>query len=259
MKSAFTPEQIDYLRRTVKGCRFAELTKMFNNEFGANKTSDQIRSACSNRKFHNGCKKGWEPGQNPYAYSEAEVKFLEQNIEGRSIKELTKLYNTHFQSNKTESQIRAACNNRKFCSGKGTRFQRGHTPWNKDTKGYTGANSTSFRKGIKPHNYLPIGTEISDSYGYIKAKVAEPKAWEHKHKIVYRQYKGEIPKGCVVLFADGDKRNFTPDNLILVSRAQLAYLNRNRLISVDSDVTKAAVNIAAVAQAAAKTKRESEG
>lgn len=51
------------------------------------------------------------------------------------------------------------------------------------------------------------------------------RGWMKKHQWVYEQHHGPIPKGCAVLFADGDSRNFDPDNLVCVTRAQRMRLN----------------------------------
>ena len=52
-----------------------------------------------------------------------------------------------------------------------------------------------------------------------------------------------MPKGSAVIFLDGDKRNFDIDNLHLVTRGQLAMLNKNNLIQKDADLTKTAINV----------------
>jgi hypothetical protein len=45
--------------------------------------------------------------------------------------------------------------------------------------------------------------------------------WRPKHHLVWESHHGQpIPKGHAVIFGDGNNRNFDPDNLILVSRAQ---------------------------------------
>ena len=43
---------------------------------------------------------------------------------------------------------------------------------------------------------------------------------------------------------DGNKRNFDPDNLILVSRAQLVRLNQGNLIQNDAELTRTGITIA---------------
>ncbi|WP_436702547.1 HNH endonuclease signature motif containing protein [Bacillus cereus] len=53
--------------------------------------------------------------------------------------------------------------------------------------------------------------------------------------MLWEEENGPIPKGYVIIFGDGNRRNFQQDNLILVSKSQLAILNKNQLIQNDAD------------------------
>ena len=92
--------------------------------------------------------------------------------------------------------------------------------------------------------YKPVGSERINIEGYTEVKVANPNKWRLKHRVIWEQHNGEIPKGCAIIFADGDKSNLDIDNLLLVSRQQLLVLNRNNLISEDKEITKTGINIA---------------
>ncbi|WP_083612210.1 HNH endonuclease [Paenibacillus sp. P32E] len=35
-----------------------------------------------------------------------------------------------------------------------------------------------------------------------------------------------VPKGHAIIFGDGDRQNFDPNNLILITRGQLAIMNK---------------------------------
>ena len=54
------------------------------------------------------------------------------------------------------------------------------------------------------------------------------------------------------IFADGNKENFDIKNLLLVSRKELAVLNKNKLIKNDAELTNIGVTIAKVKIAIAK-------
>ena len=56
----------------------------------------------------------------------------------------------------------------------------------------------------------------------------------------------------MIIFADGNKKNFNIENLILVSRKELAVLNKNNLIKNDIELTNIGVTIAKVKIAIAK-------
>ena len=67
---------------------------------------------------------------------------------------------------------------------------------------------------------------------------------EAKHRLLWEEENAPIPKGYVIIFGDGNRRNFQQDNLILVSKSQLAILNKNQLIQNDADLTRAGIVIA---------------
>ena len=103
-------------------------------------------------------------------------------------------------------------------------------------------NTDAISKGQKPHNYKPVGSERVNGDGYVDVKI-DPNKWRAKHRLLGRR-NGPIPKGYVIIFGDGNRRNFQQDNLILVSKSQLAILNKNQLIQNDADLTRAGIVIA---------------
>ena len=106
-----------------------------------------------------------------------------------------------------------------------------------------GANKTSFKKGNIPPNYKPVGSERVTRDGYTEVKIKDPNKWELKHRHIYKKHYGEIPSGYNVIFADKNISNFDIDNLILVSKAEMLMLNREKLIFEDKELTKTGVNI----------------
>lgn len=124
-----------------------------------------------------------------------------------------------------------------------TRFKKGFTPWNKGMK--TGLKPTNgFKKWNRTWHTKELYSERLDKEGYTIIKIAEPNEWMRKHRWIWEQKYGEIPENHVIIFADGNKENFDIENLILVSRAELAILVRCRLISSISELTKSGVAVA---------------
>lgn len=103
-------------------------------------------------------------------------------------------------------------------------------------------NKTSFPPGKRHPKYRPIGSERIGKDGHIFVKVDDRK-WMPKHRHLWEQEHGPVPKNHVVIFANGNKRDFRLDNLILVSRAQLAVINKNKLIFDNPELTKTGVII----------------
>lgn len=174
-----------------------------------------------------------------------EKEYLKEIVLGRSYKEIASLMKDKFNYEFKISQIQSAIRRYNLNTGRSGRFEKGITPWNKGTKGYTGPNKTSFKKGIIPLTIRPVGSErIDNRDGYTKVKIGEPNKWELKQKLIYEQHYGEVEKGYVVIFLDGDKTNFNIDNLHKVSRHQLLLLNQNKLIYENKELTKAGIEVA---------------
>ena len=171
-------------------------------------------------------------------------KFLADNIKGTYTKQLTEMFNKRFNVNLKNSQITAAIKKLGLKSGLDCGFRKGCTPFNKGTKGLMKPNKTSFRKGNKPHNYKKIGEERITGDGYIEIKIKEPNKWRGKHILIWEKHNGKVPKSHAIIFADGDKRNFKIENLLLVSRSELLIMNKHNLIKDTTELTKAGALIA---------------
>jgi len=128
-------------------------------------------------------------------------------------------------------------------SGKVSRFKKGQIPFNKGVKQKRYMNpeaiektkKTRFKKGYVPKNTAKIGTEVFTKDGYIKIKVAHPNKWKLKHRQIWEQKKGKIPKGYNVQFKDGNKTNTNLENLYIISRAE-QMLNQNSIINQSPEI-----------------------
>ena len=123
-------------------------------------------------------------------------------------------------------------------------FKIGHVPWNKGLKGCFGARKTSFKKGNLPHNTRAMYSERLSKEGYIEIKVGINK-WISKHRYIWEQhYKRKVPKGKVVIFLDGNNRNFEIENLKLIPRGALLILNnRYKHITKDRELMNSCVDL----------------
>ncbi len=189
-------------------------------------------------------------------YTPEQVEFLAKNIKGRSYADMTALFNERFGTTLSFNQVRAALKNRGLCNGRNTRIKPGNLPHNKGKKNYwRGGEATQFKKGQMPHNYKPVGSERINSEGYCEVKIADPKKWRGKHLLVWEAANGPIPKGHAVIFGDGDRANFALENLLLVSRGQLAVMNKRGMISNSAELTESAAIIASILMAVTRRKR----
>lgn len=250
-KYLLSKEQHDYLASIVKGRKVSEITQMINEEFGTSFTEKQIDNYKRNHKLKSCVKPGRAP-ESCRKYSKEQIQYLREIAPGRESDEITRMFNEYWGTDFTRQQIQSVKKNHKIVSGIDTKFKKGNVPVNKDTTGMfnVGGNSGSFQKGLRPHNWCPIGTEFESKDGYVYVKVADKYKgkktdnWKAKHALIYEKVHGPIPKGYKCTFLDGNRRNYDLDNLVLVSKAESAYTARNGLYTDDKELTRTGVALA---------------
>jgi hypothetical protein len=154
-----------------------------------------------------------------------QIAFIKENIAGCPYSELTELLNARFGTAYGVTQIRDFAVHRKFHTGTLEKY--------------------------------PINTEHEQG-GYIRVKTG-PRRWRNKHVLIWEAANGPVPKGCAVIFADGNKRNFALENLLLVSKGEFGMLNHEGLISGDAEQTKTGLALAKLTLIIHKRKREPAG
>jgi hypothetical protein len=173
-----------------------------------------------------------------HQYTQAQIRFINKKIAGRSVAEMTKLFNKHFGISLTVGQMKSFIGNHHLRNGLCGRFSPGLIPHNKGVKGLHYSRATEWMPGHKPWNYEPIGSERITRDGYLEIKIAAPRFWKGKHILIWEKANGAVPKGIVIIFADGDKTNFKLKNLLMISRGELAVMNHCGLIYNNADFTK---------------------
>lgn len=162
-------------------------------------------------------------------YTEVHTAFLKKH-QAMPRNELTNLFNAQFGTTQSDKAIKTRCKLLGLKCASNGRFQKGSIPFNKGVKGFMGANKTSFKPGNVSHNKKPIGSisRRSDKNGhtYQLIKIAEPNKWQMLHSYIWEHKHGKIPKGHCVIFKDKNSFNTSLDNLMLVSRNELARLNQ---------------------------------
>ncbi len=241
------PKEVkDFIATHVKGMRTRELAEMVNARFGTEFTASSMKSYKQNYKLRSGLPRSLPAGR-PTAIYPAEVReFILNNYIGTGPKTMTDLLNKKFGSDYTRNQIQGYYKNHKLNSGLSGRFIKGYLSGKPIPKGVRISPATEFQKGHMPHNHKPVGTESLRSDGYVWVKIAEPKTWREKHVLIWEAVNGPRPAGHVIIFADGNRLNFDPDNLVLTSWAQLARLNQNHLIKNDPELTKSGIIVASI-------------
>lgn len=172
--------------------------------------------------------------QNYHQYTDEEKAWLVENYNKYStLDELATAFNEIFGLNVNRSKLNDLCGKRIGLKRNGNRGKYGHGK-------------------IKPT--APIGTE-REFTGYIWVKVSNEeykgmtktqrfyKNWVQKQRLIYEQAYGEIPEGNIVVFLDGNNRNFNENNLYCVSRSIHVQMCKNRWYSSDRDLTLAAIKL----------------
>lgn len=191
-------------------------------------------------------------------YTDEEKSFILSHYKGVSNQKLVETFNNTFNANLTIGQMKSFKANRKLNSGLTGHFKKGAIPFNKGKhQKITGRmRETMFKKGQECINKLPIGSTRISKDGYKEIKVADPGIWKLYHRVVWeREHGKKVPKGHVVIFADGDHMNFSNDNLTLISRAELVVLNLSHGILQDADLTKTNINIMRINQIIKKRRK----
>ncbi len=172
-------------------------------------------------------------------YSKEELMFIQANYT-LITQELHKRFVAKFKrSDVTAQNLRALGKRNGWRTGRSGCFIKGHVPFNAGTKGLMKPNRTSFKKGDKPHNWKPIGHERITKDGYLQRKVTDTGStkddYVEVHRLVWEETHGSIPDSHIVLFKDGNKANIALDNLMLVSRADHAVMNKLGLGSAPTE------------------------
>lgn len=190
---------------------------------------------------------GWKVGRDGRRYrgrhrrfDAAEIAWLSEN---RTLP--IGAYHAAFQAafgreDVTPQNLHALRKRQGWHTGRTGHFEKGQVSHNKGKRCAPGtggrhpnAARTQFKAGQVPHTYRGPGHERIDSKdGYIVIIVAAPNPWTgaatrpvHKHRWLWEQKHGPLPKGHVLKCLDGDKTNTDPGNWEAVPRSVMARLN----------------------------------
>ena len=256
------PEEVKkFISDNVRGTPVRVLAEMVSAEFDLEFTESKMRAFMNNHKLRNGRPNGLPAGMPTATYPTHIREFIKANYKGVGPKEMAELLNETFDTNYTRSQMKGWYGRNKLDSGVAGHFRKGLVPWNKGRKGvcHPGCIPTLFKKGNKAHNWVPLGSERINADGYVDVKVDDGKLqknWKSKNVVIWEEHNGPVPPGHVIIFGDGNNRNFDPENLLCVSRAQLVRLNQLRLIQGDADLTRTGIVVADICNKVGERKKQ---
>lgn len=128
--------------------------------------------------------------------------------------------------------------------GKKSRFSEGHISHNKGVKMPDEVREkvkhTFFQRNHTPHNTKYDGYERITKDGYVEIRIKKG-SFILKHRYIWEQAHGALPKKMKLAFKDGNRLNITLENLELISEAENAKRN-NQLSHIElSDKYLAAI------------------
>lgn len=170
---------------------------------------------------------------NYHKYTDTEKQWLIENIcKCTTYKHLTDMFNEKFHTSVSQTSIQDVCTKRLHI--------------------HRGVNSGIFKKGEQNARTYNLGDEREyNGYIWIKTNDIHHKGkvtfsmfcenWTPKHRHIYEQHYGRIQDDNIVVFLDGDNRNFDIDNLYCISRRISAMMSSNRWFTCSREHTMVAI------------------
>lgn len=247
----YTPEMVSFLATKYKKMGVADVAAAFNAKFGTEKTSAQIKATITNHGIKCGRTTGAINKGAYRAFTTEQAEFIRKQYQKLSLQMLTEAFNKKFSASKTVAQLRAFTRNHSVKSGRTGQFEKGRPTWNAGKKGWTAGGrsaETRFKKGHQCAETKPVGaTRVCSKDGYVMIKVAMPNHWQLKHIVEWEKQNGPVPKGHRLWFKDNDRTNWHVDNLMLITRAQGAVINKQGFGTVPAEYKATAVALADLA------------
>lgn len=252
----YPPEVHDFVRENCTKHRDAELAEMCNEQFGTAFTKSKMKAFRGNYSYKNGLrnlsKEEYRKVQTKFP--QGMYEFVRDNSYGIPSAELAEIVKEKFGIDISPANMNAYCQRNGINRGIPGWFQKRHEPANKGKKAseYTTPEAlersrrTQFKKGNIPKNYVPVGT-ITIASGNKLIKISDTgeqwDRWKYLSRYIWEQHNGPIPEGMCVAFKDGDSLNCDISNLILMTRGEIATMNKKGFRADIPEVTEAGLNV----------------
>ena len=180
---------------------WSSLCKAYNKEFGTEIKYNTFKSHC-NREL-----------QLNFHYSKEEDEWLFENYPKLGRRKCAEAFNEKFCTNRTAQGI------------------KNHCQW-------LGMRVTEERKKQmaieNSGNFHEVGTVVARVRGELFIK-KEDGTWTQLSRYMLGD---NIPKGCVVIFLDGNNQNLAQENLAIILRKHLAIMTKNKFWSECAEITR---------------------
>ena len=162
-----------------------------------------------------------------------EIEAFVRDSKGIKNKDLVKVIADKFGKEYRPEQLAYWRKNHSCPSGYDSRFKTGSTPFCKGKKpeeycspeAIERMRRTQFKKGNKPHNYLGDGVPRLRNLQK-RFFVRDNGKWRLRHRVEYERLHGvKLGRKDIILFADRNPENFSPENLIKVDIKESSKIN----------------------------------
>lgn len=243
----YTQDMTDFLISNSHNHTIRELHAMFCNKFGCDASVHGIRAKVRALGL---------TYKNPErvmsrAFGKEVAEFIRDNASGITNSQLARMVMDTFGVEITKGQVKSMKHYMGVRSGlnQGVAMRMSRPAgWVNPAKGrkvssetYDKIRSRFFRKGENGLPPCPVGTERIRG-GHVMVKVAEPSTWVSKARLVYEESTGEtLGSKDVIMFLDGDRMNFNPDNLMRCTKTERLFRNVSAGRICPSELSKAII------------------
>lgn len=264
------------MRELYGSTKNSEIAAMLSERHGSNRTEQAVNMRARTLGLRK--RDGYGKPQPAKFWTPERAEWLKAFTPGHSERETVDAFEKEFGVRPTLTSVKNAKQRFGLKSGTiGGRFEKGLTPFNKGRPwdewmpeaSREGCRRTQFKKGelcgIAAENVKPIGHErVSDGYLYVKVKDTPQRQvpgsfndnFKLKHHVVWEEAHGmPVPPSTMIVFADHDKTNLDPDNLVAVPRSVWACIKRAKLDYSDRATLETAMAIAKLTSARYKLER----
>lgn len=268
---AYPQEVHDFVRENCKKYRDAELAERCNELLGTEFTKSKMQAFRANHGYKSGFGNLTHEeiiSQGIY-YPVGLYEFIRDNSYHVSAEKMAKMIKEKFDYDMTPKQVASYRTRHRLLTGEPYWWRKGVPPTNKgktideymSPETAAKVRKTAFKKGKKPHNKVPVGTEVyKKGFKYHKVKDNEVgkdwrDAWKLVHHEVWEDHNGPIPDGYCVVFKDRNRENCNIDNLILMKRGELGTMAIKGYLSECPEATEARLTLVRIDNAKKKRRK----
>lgn len=216
-KVAWSPEMLEWLRENYKKYTYAESAAMLNEKFGVNLT----RGLVVNRVYALGLRRQGERARQRPPLTAKMIEFIKKIYKGVPCSQTTANLNEKFGTDYPTQTIQKALSRHGLKSG----LKRGSEAWTEETHKTVREKNLRIAENGGNKHIRPIGYE--HTWGnQVYVKVGNNKH-RLKIRVMWERYNGRpLDSQEIILPLDGNPRNLTPENLVLLTRGELIKLTK---------------------------------